>query len=193
MDKKEAAGRLMILFGSFMLVLLLLFSYDSSEITGNFFANDNSGPIIIKSLSFESGILNIAYSFDNSYFSEDNIDVDIWISDDKNLEIKRIKDSFPNQENSFREMAIDLNAETSGFYYIYLAPSSSLGDYARGSFVVGESLTTGNSILENPRDKMIAYAVFLVIIGIGILLIIISNWFKKEKIAGGKVSGKSRK
>lgn len=193
MHKKEVIGRSMILLGSLIMVSIFISTYNNPLITGNFFANDVSSPIMIKSLDSKPGSLFIIYSVDNSYFNKDNISVDIWISDDKNFEIKRIKDFFPNQENLVREILIDLSSGKSGVYSVYLAPSYNLGDYARGNFVIGESLTTGYSILDKPRDKMIAYGVFLIIIGTGIVLIMMSRWREREKGPAKKASRKRRR
>ncbi len=139
------------------------------------------GFISVKKIDQEEDVLNITYNFDNSGFIGDEIIIDIWLLDENKTEVKKVQDFFPiNTENAIeRNIAIDIGDLKQGVYEIYFALDSELNNKVKQSiFIEKRSLITGNTILDQSKNKMIGYVVFILIIIIGIFFILKGN--KKE-------------
>lgn len=129
--------------------------------------------IEIKEINEKNKILNVSYTFDNKDFIGESVLVEIWIENFDGVEVKRIVDIFPINEDKLieRNILINLKEQPAGIYIIYFALSSDLNDYLKKSFLVGESLTTGDAIFKVAKGKGIPYIIFLTIIGLGVFFI----------------------
>ena len=129
--------------------------------------------IEIKEIKEKNKILNVSYIFNNKDFIGESVLVEIWIENSDNVEIKRVVDMFPINKDKLieRSVLINLKEQPAGIYIIYFAISSDLNDYLKKSFVVEESLTTGNAIFKVAKGKGIPYIIFLIIIGLGVFFI----------------------
>ncbi len=129
--------------------------------------------IKIDSIVQEGDRLNISYEFDNSKFIGGDAAVEIWILNENGSEVRRVQDVFDiNKEEAIkRVMLVDLSGIPAGRYEINLALSSELENSIKQDFVFSKSLITGNTILEQPKYKMIGYVVFIIIILAGIFFI----------------------
>ncbi len=139
--------------------------------------------IKIKEIKKDKNSLNIIYTYEGDV---GKVDVEIWMSNGNNVEYKRIKDSFSAEGGIIeRTVVIDIPEDLAGIYSVYIALSSDLNNSIRESVVLGETSTTGFAIFDQPRNKTIAYAVFILII-LGGILFIIFGWGRKNKIISKK-------
>ncbi|MEK6872827.1 MAG: hypothetical protein AABW90_02330 [Nanoarchaeota archaeon] len=133
--------------------------------------------IEIKEIKEKNKILNVSYTFDNKDFIGESVLVEIWIKNSDNVEVKRMIDIFPINEDKLieRNILINLKEQPTGIYVIYFALSSDLNDYLKKSFVIGKSLTTGDVIFKVAKGKGIPYIIFLIIIGLGVFFVFKSH------------------
>lgn len=129
--------------------------------------------ISIKEIVQEKKILKINYDFDNSNVVGESAVVEIWIIDEDGVEITRTYDEFSIKKEGMieRSVEIQLPGGLAGVYYVYFALSSDLSDFIKQSIVLGGSKTIGFVVLDTFRGKMWVYAVFLLIIAVGIFFI----------------------
>jgi hypothetical protein len=139
----------------------------------------SQGPLTIKKVEYKDKKLEIDYIFNNSKFIGENISVEIWILNSYGEKIKDYIDTFSIRRDSPIERKIDLTiSKDPGVKEIYIALLDKRDDYVKQNIIIGNSKTTGNTILESPKNKFISYVIFLIIIGIGIFLIIKSHTSK---------------
>lgn len=133
--------------------------------------------IEIKEIKEKNKILNVSYTFDNREFIGESVLVEIWIENSDNIEVKRMVDVFPINEDKLieRNVLISLKEQSAGIYVIYFALSSDLNDHLKKSFVIGNSLTTGDVIFKVAEGKGIPYLIFLIIIGLGVFFVFRSH------------------
>ncbi|MEM0465477.1 MAG: DNRLRE domain-containing protein [Candidatus Pacearchaeota archaeon] len=153
--------------------------------------------INIKEIKYEKKGLNISYILDTTDFYRDKLEVDIWLVDSDGNEINRIKDNFDvksSSENSIidRNIFMELPKGMSGVYTIYFAYSDDLKNYVKQPIVLGKSSTTGFSILNQPRNKMIIYLIFVFVLFVIIFIIMWGNK-NKERLKGVKLKKKIKK
>lgn len=119
--------------------------------------------IIIKELKYQKKGLDISYSLDTTNFYDDSAEIEIWLIDGDGIEEKRIKDSFNVNKGgiSERNILMELPEGLTGIYTIYFAYSNDLENYVKQSVVLGKSSATGLAILDEPRNKMIIYVIFV--------------------------------
>lgn len=129
--------------------------------------------IDIKEIIEKNKILNISYTFYNKDFIGESASVEVWIENSDNVELKRIVDVFPINEDKLieRNILINLKEQPAGIYIIYFALSSDLNDFLKESFVIGKSLTTGDIIFKVAKGKGVPYIIFLIIIGLGVFFV----------------------
>ncbi|MAG50655.1 hypothetical protein CL621_03390 [archaeon] len=126
----------------------------------------------INELVQEGKTLTINYNFDNSNFIGDFVLIDIWIVDEAGIEINRIQDEFEINKDGLIERVVELDVGgLSGVYYVYFALSSDLEESIKQSILLGNKGLTGFAILDNTRNKVMVYAVFLILIGAVVFLI----------------------
>ncbi|VVB78210.1 Uncharacterised protein [uncultured archaeon] len=130
--------------------------------------------IKVSEVSQEKFGLNISYSFDNTDFIGEYAEVKIWISDSNGNEIKNKSDVFLINKNGLinRNVLVSLPENLEGMYYIYLAISPDFDNYSKQSIILKSAPITGNAVFDQPGNKLIGYAIFLLIILIGIFFII---------------------
>lgn len=131
------------------------------------------GSIEIIDIINEPPELKISYTFDNSDFIGDNIDIEIWIIDDEGIEIKRITDNFPiNKEGLIeRNIVIELPENSVGIYDVFFALASDLESYTKRSIILGKSVGTGQAILGTADGKGLPFLIFILVIGVGVFFI----------------------
>ena len=122
--------------------------------------------------------LNISYSFNSADFIGDGISMDIWLTGANDVEVTRVRDSFPlNQDIIQRNIFMQLPNNLVGIYYVNFALSSDTPNYIRQSVVIGQqSDTVGYDILDQPQGNQIGYGIFVLIIIVGVIFII-KNYF----------------
>ena len=127
--------------------------------------------ISVKSMKQQGDAMNISYVFDNSNFIGNEVDVNIWIENSSQIEIKRVNDYFSiNQEGLIeRDVQIDLACLPQDNYSVYFSLGSNKP--VKESVILGSSIT-GNTILDQPKNKWIGYVVFIFVILAGIFFII---------------------
>ncbi len=125
--------------------------------------------IIINDITYKNSQLNIKYNFDSLNSSTKEVEVEIWLVDEDGNEIKRMKDNF-NVDKPIveRNILMEVPDDLAGVYSIYFALSSNLDNFVKQSVVLGKSSATGLTILDKPRNKMIAYIIFILIVVIGV-------------------------
>ncbi|MBT4135432.1 LamG domain-containing protein [archaeon] len=147
--------------------------------------------IEVKEVIYNKGTIDINYSFDNSNIIGNEVSVEIWLVNEEGIEVQRIVDSFSiNRDSGIieRSIVMELEEDLAGIYSIYLAMSSNLGEFVRQGVVLGDSGGTGFTILDQPGNKLIGYAVFLLMIAIGIFFILKGHgtYFKRGKAKKNK-------
>ncbi|MFA5856908.1 MAG: hypothetical protein WC867_06105 [Candidatus Pacearchaeota archaeon] len=128
----------------------------------------------VKSIKESSRLLTINYIFDSSDYFGSSTSVEFWITDPNKVEIRRIVDTFPinkEKKENLRSINLNLKGRPAGVYKLNMAMSADTKKMVSQSIVLGESFATGNTILENPRNKIIGYVIFLIFIAIGIFFI----------------------
>ena len=90
---------------------------------------------------------------------------------------KRIIDKFSiNNDNLIiRNVRINLNEKPNGVYNVFISHPSDLENYIKKSVILGNSRTSGNAIFKIVKGKGFPYAIFLLIIAIGIFFIFKSH------------------
>jgi hypothetical protein len=72
----------------------------------------------------------------------------------------------------------------SGISGSVVSPNATLDNNTNPETQVGQlsggPTVSGFSILDNPTNKMVAYAIFIIVIVIGVILIVWSSWNKKK-------------
>ncbi len=143
--------------------------------------------IKIKEIKQDGNLIEIFYDFEGGNSIGNEASIELWIADEFNVEIKRVKDNFMiNNRLTERNVSIELPKSLAGIYSLYAASSSDLANPVKQSFVLGKSSGTGFTILDQPGNKIIAYIVFLLIIGIGIFFIVWNNRKNKDTDVKGK-------
>lgn len=134
----------------------------------------NHESITIKEIKYQDKKIEINYFFDNSKFIGEEISVEIWILDEQDSEVKRYTDTFPIRKDNLieRNLILTIPKSKAGFYDVYLALSNNQDNYIKQKIIVGTSKTTGKTILNTSKSKLISYAIFLIVIGAGIFMII---------------------
>jgi hypothetical protein len=156
--------------------------------------SDNIDFISFEKIERQENSLNVEYNFNTEKFIGDGTAVDIWISDSEGNEIRRFQDGFLFDKQGIikRKAVLQLPENIIGAYYVYAALSSDLSNYARQTVIIGKSLSTGHTILDEPKNKMIGYGVFIIIIIIGIYFIA-RNYWKDENYSDDSISNKKRR
>ncbi len=150
--------------------------------------------INIKEINHEGDMLNLTYTFDNSQIVGDDIGIEIWITDEQGTEIKKIIDNFPiNREGPIeRNIAIPLQENIAGIYYIYIAISSDRENFVKQSIVLGKPAAAGLAILDaNNNKKLTGYIVFIIII-IGAIFFGVRGSLKKIKLSQKQLKSKNK-
>lgn len=129
--------------------------------------------IQIKEIKQNGNLLDVTYDFDGSSLNGKNVNIELWIVDEDNNEIKRVYDNFTAENGTVkRSVSIELPRGLTGIYSVYVASSSDLNNFVKQSIVLGKSSIAGFTIFDQPANKMIAYGVFLAIIAAGIFFIV---------------------
>jgi hypothetical protein len=133
--------------------------------------------IKIEEIKSEKRNLNILYTFDNNKFIGESTYVEIWILNPEGFEIKRIRDKFSIKTDNLilRNIDIELEENPKGVYSIFFSHPSDLENYIKKSVILGNSRTSGNAIFKIVKGKGFPYAIFLLIIAIGIFFIFKSH------------------
>ncbi len=148
--------------------------------------------IKIKDIKQNGNVLNIFYDFDGSKAEE--VNVELWVVDEFGAEIKRIEDKFSSNNNIVpRNVSIDFSKKLVGIYSVYAASSTDLTNSVKQSIILGKSSGTGFTVLDQPENKMIAYAVFLLIVGGGIFFIVWKSRKNNELEVKGKRKGSDKR
>lgn len=142
----------------------------------------NSDFLAFKSIEPLGRYVVINYTFDNSGFIGNWVSIDVWIVNEMGNEIKRAQDIFSIKKDGLieREIWFDLGNENTGVYYVYLALTEDLKDPIKQSIIIGKTSLVGNTILDQPGNKMIGYVVFLLIILVGVFFIVRMSYNQKE-------------
>ncbi|MDP2926414.1 MAG: hypothetical protein Q8N99_08605 [Nanoarchaeota archaeon] len=156
-------------------------------LTGNVIRNDtikeyiaeelnesiNNG-ILLKEIKAGKNYLNLSYSFDTSDYIGLGTSVLLWIADENNTEIKKLRDSFyMNKEGLIdREVSFDTKDIVPGRYNIYIALADRPDEYLTNSFFIGKQKLMGYTILDQPKYKMAGYGVFCLMIIIAVFFIV---------------------
>lgn len=169
----------------FIILNIFLISFVAAQNIN--FIGDLSGNlsiIKINNIDVKDNELNIDYSFDKSDFIGESMAVDIWIMNENKNEIKRITDVFSINKDSEikRNVAIVIPKDSpDGIYSINIALSSDKNSFLTKSFSFNKTLEgEAFSVLEKPKNKLISYGIFLIIILLGVGFIVLSN-FRKSK------------
>lgn len=130
-------------------------------------------PLKVTSIRENLHIINISYDFDNSNYIGEKMLVEAWILDSNNTEIKRVQDSFSLRKEGLinRNLSIDLSRQSSGIYYLYMALSSKPSNSINQTIILGDSMTTGNVVIDNPKQKLVGYGIFIVLILAAVFLL----------------------
>jgi len=107
---------------------------------------------------------------DNSLIGKE-VNIEIWLVDRDDVEVRRITDNFLVEESGERQVIIQLPSGLAGVYSIYFALSSDLESFVRKSVVLGKSRTVGMVVLESVKSKMTVYVLFLLVLGVGVFFI----------------------
>ncbi len=136
----------------------------------------------IKEIKQDKNKLNINYQLESKDIKDTNIE--IWMVDKDKNEIGRVKDSFKTQKGiNERKIVMNLPEDAIGIYSIYFAISPDLEKFIKQSIVIGKTSTTGLSVLDTTRGKVVAFIIFILMLLAGLFLIIRENMKpKKEKI-----------
>ena len=142
---------------------------DNQEISGSI----PKGLVEIKEVVNEKDGLMVSYIFDNSNVVGEEVVVEIWIVDERGIEIKRVKDAFSINKDDLieRNIKIELPSNLVGIYSIYFALDSNLDDFVKQSVVLGKSSTTGFTTFDTLGGETTAYAVFVLVIILGTFFI----------------------
>ena len=129
--------------------------------------------IKVREIKSEKRNLNILYTFDNSKFIGESTYVEIWILNPEGFEIKRLQDRFSIKTDNLilRNIDIELEENPKGVYGIFFSHPSDLENYIKKSVILGKSGTSGNAVFKIVKGKGFPYAIFLLIISIGIFFI----------------------
>ena len=129
--------------------------------------------IKVRGIKSEKRNLNILYTFDNSKFIGESTYVEIWILNPEGFEIKRLQDRFSIKTDNLilRNIDIELKENLKGVYGIFFSHPSDLENYIKKSVILGKSGTSGNAVFKIVKGKGFPYAIFLLIISIGIFFI----------------------
>ena len=129
--------------------------------------------IKVRGIKSEKRNLNILYTFDNSKFIGESTYVEIWILNPEGFEIKRLQDRFSIKTDNLilRNIDIELKENPKGVYGIFFSHPSDLENYIKKSVILGKSGTSGNAVFKIVKGKGFPYAIFLLIISIGIFFI----------------------
>ena len=129
--------------------------------------------IKVREIKSEKRNLNILYTFDNSKFIGESTYVEIWILNPEGFEIKRLQDRFSIKTDNLilRNIDIELEENPKGVYGIFFSHPSDLKNYIKKSVILGKSGTSGNAVFKIVKGKGFPYAIFLLIISIGIFFI----------------------
>jgi hypothetical protein len=138
--------------------------------------------ITIKELEYIKQGLNISYDINTGNLGGE-VTVEIWLVNEDGIEEKRIKDIFISSsgEAILRNILMELPEGMTGIYTIYFANSNDLENFVKQSVVLGKSSTTGFSILDEPRNKMIVYVIFVFILFAVVFLIMWGKSKNKNK------------
>jgi len=129
------------------------------------------GLIEIKDIKQEGDILKINYTFDSSKFVGDNIDVEIWLTNENETELMRIVDKSPINKAGLIKRNVEMQLPEGlegGVYYLYFAFSSDTNNFIKKPVVLS---ITGKTVLDSEKGKFWVYILFLLIIGIAIFFI----------------------
>ena len=142
--------------------------------------------IRIKDIQRVDNGLNLSYSFDPSDYIGESISVDIWLVDGNNQtnEIRRIRDNFPISDNRIVERNVFMNVSKNvlGSYDVYFALTSDLNEFAKKSIVLSNNISRGGSfgtgmvILDDSGSKNIGYAIFVLVVLVGVFFIVKAYW-----------------
>lgn len=173
-------------------------SYSNLSVEFKMNNSANSDFLAFKSIEPRDNYIFINYTFNNSNFIGNGVSIDVWIVNEKGNEIKRVQDIFSIKKNGLIERGVwfELGSENPGVYSVYLALSEDTGqkssDFSpvssspeqkseglddlnnpvKQSIVIGKTSLTGNTIMDQSKNKMIGYVVFVLIILVGIFFII---------------------
>ncbi len=131
--------------------------------------------IAVKSIEQQGDVLNITYVFDNSYFIGNEADIEIWIENQSQAEVKRNSDYFSIDREGLieRNVLINFGGLPNGSYNIYFSFGD--GNKAAKESIILESSITGKTILDEPRNKWAGYIIFILVIIAGVFFIIRSH------------------
>ena len=130
--------------------------------------------IIFSFLSLETVAGTVLWwIFDNSGIFGEGVVVEIWLVDERGTEIKRMKDAFSINKEGLIERTIKMSLPSNliGIYNIYFALESDLENFVKQSVVLGKPSPTGFAIFDTAGGEVIAYAIFVLVIVVGTLLI----------------------
>lgn len=138
---------------------------------------DGLDTITVKNIETKRNVLNIDYVFDNTNFIGYRVDIEIWVTNEENLELNRITDNFPINKDDLieRNIILTIPKGSIGFYNVFFALSSDLENYLEESILIGESSSTGNAIFNLGEGKVVPFFLFILVIAIGVFLIFLSH------------------
>ncbi len=181
-------------------------SYSNLSVEFQMNNSANSDFLAFKNIEPRDNYIVVNYTFNNSDFIGNGVSVDVWIMNEMGDEIKRVQDVFSIKKNGLieRQVLFDLGSENPGVYSIYIALSEDTGqkssDFSpvssspeqkseglddlnnpvKQSVIIGKTSLTGNAVLDQPKNKMIGYVIFILIILIGIFFIIRMSYTQKD-------------
>ncbi|MBR9705005.1 DNRLRE domain-containing protein [Candidatus Pacearchaeota archaeon] len=129
--------------------------------------------------------LDIDYEVDTTGMISEELNVEIWLVDSDGIEYNRINDVFRVEETGTinRNIFMVLPEDLVGIFNIYFAFSDELDNNVKQSVVLGKSVATGFSVLNQPKNKMIIYVIFIFVTFVVVFFIM---WGKrKNKIIKG--------
>ncbi len=146
--------------------------------------------IKIKEVKQEGNSLKVVYE----YSGTGEVKVELWVMDEFGAEIKRIEDKFSANNNPLeRSVSIEFGKKLVGIYSVYAADSIDRTNSVKQSIILGKTAGTGFTVLDQPGNKMIAYAVFLLFVGGGIFFIVWKSRKNRELEVKGKRRGLSKR
>ena len=138
---------------------------------------EGMGLIEIKDIKQEDNILKINYVFNSSKFVGESVDIQIWLSDENETNLKSIVDNFSINKEGLIERNVEMQLPENlggGLYSLYFAFSSDASNFIKKPVVLG---VTGRAVLDSEKGKFWVYILFLLIIGVAIFFI----WRRSDK------------
>lgn len=139
----------------------------------------------INKINIEKNNLNLNYEFDNSNIIGEKTSIKIKILNQNNIEIANYTDTFKINKNPpiNRNLSIMIPKGTKGIFNIELSMYPHPEISIKQSIIFGNSITTGNTILEKETNNLTGYLFFIGLIFTVILVFLYRNikYSKKRK------------